>query len=54
MLKEMFAIGKYEGNKWGGEFLRAPDILFTILEKAEIEYESESVIVEDVMEMIED
>ncbi len=23
----------YEGNKWGGKFLRAPDIFFTILEK---------------------
>ncbi len=22
---------KYEGNKWGGKYLRAPDILFTIL-----------------------
>jgi hypothetical protein len=26
-------IGKYEGNKWGGKYLRAPDIFFTILEK---------------------
>ena len=26
-------IGKYTGNKWGGEYLRAPDIFFTILEK---------------------
>ncbi|SMP02257.1 Eco57I restriction-modification methylase [Desulfurobacterium pacificum] len=25
--------GKYEGNKWGGKFLRAPDIFFTILKK---------------------
>lgn len=25
--------GKYEGDKWGGKFLRAPDIYFTILEK---------------------
>jgi len=23
----------YEGNKWGGKFLRAPDIFFTILKK---------------------
>ncbi len=23
----------YEGNKWGGKYLRAPDIFFTILEK---------------------
>ena len=28
-----FNIGKYEGNKWGGKYLRAPDIFFTILEK---------------------
>ncbi|MCK4732370.1 MAG: hypothetical protein KAT65_07925, partial [Methanophagales archaeon] len=26
-------IGKYKGNKWGGKYLRAPDIFFTILEK---------------------
>ncbi len=26
-------IGKYAGNKWGGKYLRAPDIFFTILEK---------------------
>ncbi len=25
--------GKYEGDKWGGKYLRAPDIYFTILEK---------------------
>jgi hypothetical protein len=25
--------GKYIGNKWGGKYLRAPDIYFTILEK---------------------
>ncbi|MER3399357.1 MAG: hypothetical protein C4316_12695, partial [Chloroflexota bacterium] len=24
---------RYEGNKWGGKYLRAPDIFFTILEK---------------------
>jgi len=28
-----FSIGKYGGNKWGGKYLRAPDIYFTILEK---------------------
>lgn len=28
-----FNIGKYAGNKWGGKYLRAPDIFFTILEK---------------------
>jgi hypothetical protein len=27
------AAGKYIGEKWGGKFLRAPDIFFTILEK---------------------
>jgi len=26
-------IGTYAGNKWGGKYLRAPDIFFTILEK---------------------
>lgn len=26
-------IGTYVGNKWGGKYLRAPDIFFTILEK---------------------
>lgn len=26
-------IGEYEGAKWGGKYLRAPDIYFTILEK---------------------
>jgi hypothetical protein len=25
--------GKYTGSKWGGKFLRAPDIYFTVLEK---------------------
>jgi hypothetical protein len=25
--------GKYDGDKWGGKFLRAPDIYFTILKK---------------------
>ena len=33
LLKEKFLTGKYEGNKWGGKYLRAPDIFFTILEK---------------------
>lgn len=26
-------LGKYAGDKWGGKYLRAPDIFFTILEK---------------------
>jgi len=25
--------GKYSGGKWGGKYLRAPDIFFIILEK---------------------
>ncbi|MFB6199406.1 MAG: Eco57I restriction-modification methylase domain-containing protein [Candidatus Nanohaloarchaea archaeon] len=28
-----FEKGKYKGNKWGGKFLRAPDIFFDILDK---------------------
>ena len=28
-----FNIGRYAGNKWGGKYLRAPDIYFTIMEK---------------------
>lgn len=28
-------IGKYGGDKWGGKYLRAPDIFFTILEKGQ-------------------
>jgi len=33
LLKDGMRDGKYEGNKWGGKFLRAPDIFFTILKK---------------------
>jgi methylase of polypeptide subunit release factors len=33
LLREKFMTGKYEGNKWGGKYLRAPDIFFTVLEK---------------------
>ncbi len=33
LLKEKFITGKYEGNKWGGKYLRAPDIFFTIFKK---------------------
>lgn len=33
LLKEKFITGKYEGNKWGGKYLRAPDIFYTVLEK---------------------
>ncbi len=53
-----FNIGKYTGNKWGGKYLRAPDIFFTILEKAErykwIKYKNESIIVEDVTDTLEE
>ncbi len=28
-----FQTGHYAGNKWGGKYLRAPDIFYTILEK---------------------
>ncbi len=31
--KELQTTGQYEGNKWGGKYLRAPDIYFTILKK---------------------
>ena len=30
---EAFTKGKYDGNKWGGKFLRAPDIYFTVMRK---------------------
>ena len=30
-----FKVGNYEGNKWGGKYLRAPDVFYTILEKGE-------------------
>ncbi|MBW2003416.1 MAG: Eco57I restriction-modification methylase domain-containing protein [Deltaproteobacteria bacterium] len=32
--KGRFRIGKYGGAKWGSEFLRAPEIYFTIVKKA--------------------
>src|SRR3989339_181200 len=31
--QEKLKSGKYIGDKWGGKYLRAPDIFFTILEK---------------------
>ncbi len=34
MEKAAALVGKYEGNKWGGKYLRAPDIYFRILEQA--------------------
>ena len=30
-----FASGTYVGNKWGGKFLRAPEIFYTILDKGD-------------------
>lgn len=35
LLKGKFQTGKYEGNKWGGKYLRAPDIFYTIMGKGE-------------------
>jgi len=32
--REKLGAGKHVGEKWGGKYLRAPDIFFTILEKA--------------------
>lgn len=44
--------GDYEGDKWGGKYLRAPDIYFTILEKGEryrvLIVQGEPVVVEPV------
>ncbi|MGB4425908.1 MAG: hypothetical protein WBJ55_01090, partial [Limnochordia bacterium] len=31
--RRSFLLGKYLGDKWGGKYLRAPEIFFTILEK---------------------
>jgi len=33
-----FKGGKYGGNKWGGQYLRAPDIYWTILEKGQAKF----------------
>ena len=33
MIPERFRKGHYAGNKWGGKFLRAPEIFYTILKK---------------------
>jgi len=47
---------RYEGNKWGGKYLRAPDIFFTILEKgqryAAYQHGGEILIVEDVTDLL--
>ena len=34
--KGRFRCGKYAGNKWGGKYLRAPDIFFKVLESDKI------------------
>jgi hypothetical protein len=31
-----FKAGNYEGNKWGGKYLKAPDIFYTIIEKGKV------------------
>ena len=33
-----FSEGSYEGNKWGGRFLRAPDIYYTVLGKGKVTF----------------
>ena len=33
LLRDKLLTGNYEGNKWGGKYLRAPDIYFTCLKK---------------------
>ena len=30
---ESIGLGQYIGDKWGGKYLRAPDVFFTILDK---------------------
>ena len=49
---------RYVGNKWGGKYLRAPDIFFTLLEKGEryraFRFGEDVVIVEDVTDTLED
>jgi type I restriction-modification system DNA methylase subunit len=32
-IRKRITTARYEGNKWGGKYLRAPDIFFAILEK---------------------
>jgi len=47
----------YRGNKWGGKYLRAPEIYFKILAKGRkykvFEFLNEKVIVEDITDFIE-
>lgn len=50
--------GRYTGNKWGGKYLRAPDIYFTILEKGQrykvFHWQGAPVIVEDITDLLEE
>ncbi|MFB6143732.1 MAG: hypothetical protein ABEJ98_00330, partial [Candidatus Nanohaloarchaea archaeon] len=39
---------KYKGNKWGGKFLRAPDILFKVLEKGQSDFKPLENVAKDV------
>jgi len=47
----------YSGNKWGGKYLRAPEIFFKILEKGNrykiFNFNGEKIIIEDITDSIE-
>lgn len=43
-----FSKGSYHANKWGGKFLRAPDVFFNILEKNSEKFEEIGDIADDV------
>jgi len=43
-----FEKGKYKGNKWGGKFLRAPDIFFNIIDKGEGKLTSMKELTDDI------
>lgn len=36
--QKKMGVGEYVGDKWGGKYLRAPDIFFTILEKGKHQF----------------
>lgn len=36
LFKDKFLTGSYNGNKWGGKYLKAPDIYFTLINKSGI------------------
>jgi hypothetical protein len=50
--------GHYIGSKWGGKYLRAPDIFFTILEQGQryrvFLWQGEPVVVEDITDQVEE